>query len=483
MVFRQIRSFINEAMTAKLARFSFAAGMLLLSLSACLWAQTKRLRATSEHLFFRAKMVINPGTGRTISNAIVETNGGKILQVGTVKEISIPRDAKVIDWSEKYVIPGLVDTHGHLYGRLTGSWQTTDALLPIFYLAAGVTSVGDPGSMDPGGDLALRNRIDSGQYTGPRYFLAGEYIDMPPLIVGWMNPSATAEEARLKIDHWSSMGATATKIYADSSGDIMQAAIDQSHEHGMRVWAHVGAVTYQQAMDMGVDQLFHGVLAMADTRPPGISQKDYVAWGQETAQLDLNRPEIQQVFQTAAARKVVLTPTAVVSEIFEPSDRQRHYLDRQQKYFTAKGWERIEKIIAGPPPQGFSAEGISSEVKKNEEFIRQAHDAGCILSTGTDYVFLSILPGWSLWREMDIFFEAGLAPMDILKAATWNGIYAIGRTDQLGSVEAGKLADFVALDGNPLSMIANVHHVYRVVKGGVIYDPEELLKPLVGRVE
>lgn len=470
-------------MTAKLARASFATGLLLLFLSACLSAQTKRLRATSDHIFFRTKMVINPGTETTIANAIIETNGGKILRVGTAKEVPIPSGATVVDWSEKYVIPGLVDTHGHLYARLSGAWQTTNALLPVFYLAAGVTTIGDPGSMDPGGDLALRDRIDSGQYTGPRYFLSGEYIDMPPVIVGWMNPSATAEEARLKIDHWSSMGATATKIYADSSGEVMQAAIDQAHEHGMRVWAHVGAVTYQEAMDMGVDQLFHGVLAMADTRPSGITQKDFVKWNEETANLDLNRPEIQQVFRTAAARKVVLTPTAVVSEILEPGDQQRHYLDEQQKYFTTKGWERIQKIIQGPPPQGFSAESISAEVKKNEEFIRRAHDAGCILSTGTDYVFLSILPGWSLWRELDIFSEAGIKPMDILRAATWNGIYAVGRTDQLGSVEAGKLADFLALDADPLDKIANVHQVYRVVKGGVIYDPEQLLKPLEGRVE
>lgn len=470
-------------MTTKFARVSAATGLLLLVFSGCLLAQTRRQRATSDHLFFRTRMVINPATGSTIANAVIETNGGKILRVGTAKEIVIPGDAKVQDWSEKYVIPGLVDTHGHLYARFTGAWRTTNDLLPIFYLAAGVTTIGDPGSMDPGGDLALRNRIDSGQYTGPRYFLAGEYIDMPPLIVGWMNPSSTAEEARLKIDHWSSQGAAAIKIYADSSGDVMQAAIDQAHEHGMRVWAHIGAVTYQQAIDMGVDQLFHGVLAMADTRPSGITQKEYVQWGHETARLDLSRPEIEQVFRTAAARKVVLTPTAVVSEVFEPGNQQRHYLDQQQKYFTAKGWDLIQKIVQGPPPQGFTAEGIATEVKKNEEFIRRAHDAGCILSTGTDYVYLSILPGWSLWRELDIFAEAGLGPMDILRAATWNGIYAVGRTDQLGSVEAGKLADFVALNANPLEQIANVHQVYRVVKGGVVYDPEQLLKPLAGRVE
>ena len=63
--------------------------------------------------------------------------------------------------------------------------------------------------MDPGGDLALRNRIDAGTYPGPRYYIAGEYLDMAPLIVSWMNPVATAEEARLKVDLWATQGATA----------------------------------------------------------------------------------------------------------------------------------------------------------------------------------------------------------------------------------------------------------------------------------
>ncbi len=73
--------------------------------------------------------------------------------------------------------------------------------------------------------------------------------------------------------------------------------------------------------------------------------------------------------------------------------------------------------------------------------------------------------------------------MEVLKAATWNGAYAIGRTDQLGSVEANKLADFVVLDANPLENISNVRQVHRVIKDGVIYDREDLLKPLIGKVD
>jgi imidazolonepropionase-like amidohydrolase len=126
---------------------------------------------------------------------------------------------------------------------------------------------------------------------------------------------------------------------------------------------------------------------------------------------------------------------------------------------------------------------VPTEIPKNKELVRRARAAGCILTTGTDVVVLTLLPGWSLWREMDLFAEAGLSPMEVLRAATWNGIYAIGRTDQLGSVEAGKLADFVVLDGNPLESLANVRRVHRVVKGGVVYDPRELLKPLEGTVE
>lgn len=448
-----------------------------------------RIRPGAEHLFFKTRLLINPGPGpgpgTTVEHAIIETSGGKILGVGTAKTLPIPAGAKVMDFGDKFVIPGLVDTHGHLYSRLDGDWLPTDRRLPAFYLAAGVTSVGDPGSMDPDADLALRQRIDSGDAPGARYFLAGEYIQMAPAGVPWMNPVATPEEARLKVDHWSAQGAAAIKIYDHAAGDVMQAAIDEAHEHGLRVWAHVGAVTWRQAMDMGVDQLFHGVTAMPDGRAPGSTPDDYPRWAKETASLDLSRPEFQELLRVAAARKVVLTPTIVVSETIVPGSDKVHYLEEQQRYYTARGWRFVQDIQQGRSEKfaHFPVEAVRMEIPKNKELVRRARAAGCILATGTDLVVLTMLPGWSLWREMDLFAEAGLSPIEVLRAATWNGIYAIGKTDQLGSVEAGMLADFVVLDANPLEAVANVRNVYRVVKGGVVYDPRELLAPLEGSVE
>src|SRR5208282_2453151 len=121
--------------------------MAVIILAAPLSGQTNRRRPTAEHLFFKCKLLINPSTGETIANAIIETAGGKIMNVGRANEVSIPQDAKVMDFSDKYLIPGLVDTHGHLYARTANLWTTTNSQLPVFYLANGVTSVGDPGSM------------------------------------------------------------------------------------------------------------------------------------------------------------------------------------------------------------------------------------------------------------------------------------------------------------------------------------------------
>jgi imidazolonepropionase-like amidohydrolase len=452
--------------------------ILLLVYLATGHAQTKRIKPAVEHLVFKCKVLVNPRTGVTISNALIETSGGRVLRIGKQGDWAIPDGVKVVDYSDKYVIPGLIDTHGHLYGGVAVR-QTTSPFIPILYLASGVTSVRAPGSMDPGGDLAMRERINSGKHPGPRYFLAGEYLEMAPVTVAWMNPVATPEEARLKVDYLASMGVDAIKLYANMSGDVMQATIEAAHEHGLKAIAHIGAVTYMQAMDMGIDELFHGALAFPDAMPPGLKQTDYKAWSKATGEMDLTQPNILEVLRRAAAQRVVLTPTAVVLETMEANSMQKHHMEEQKKFYAQPAWDVIEKLDKSTEPPRF---GSPAEMTKSREFIRRAYEAGCVLSTGTDLVMPTILAGYSLYREMEIFAESGMKPMDILKAATINGAFAIGRTDELGTVEPGKFADFVALNADPLENISNVRSVYRVVKGGVIYEPEVLLKPLVGKI-
>ena len=110
---------------------------------------------------------VNPHEGKTIRDAVIEVDGEESLDAGGAAEVAIPPGAKVVDFGDRFVIPGLIDTHGHLYSRTGLEWRKTNPLLATFYLAAGVTSVGDPGSMDFAGDVDLREKIDTGQVPGP----------------------------------------------------------------------------------------------------------------------------------------------------------------------------------------------------------------------------------------------------------------------------------------------------------------------------
>ncbi|MGI8745515.1 MAG: amidohydrolase family protein [Bryobacteraceae bacterium] len=452
---------------------AFTCAALAVILAAPASAQTKRIRPPSEPLLIKCKLLINPADGTTIPDAAIQVNNGKILRAGRAADFPALPGYRAIDFSTKYIIPGLVDLHAHMYGGVQFR-STTNENGPILLLAAGVTTACGPGSMDPGGDLAMRNRIDSGFWIGPRYFLAGEYLEMDPVTVRWMNPLFTPEEARLKIDHWATEGISAIKLYARMNGEIMRVAVDHAHEHGLRVMAHVGATTYKDAIEMGVDELFHGVLALPDAYPPDLDPKDTARREQITESLDFSQPKFQEIFRLAAERKVVLTPTAVVRE---PLLMDKQHMQEQKRFFAPSTWERILKVADQPV-----SPAVTTIMDKQRQFINAAYKAGCMLGTGTDYVVWRLLHGYSLWREMDIFAEAGLPPMAILKAATFNGAYAIGRTDQLGSVDAGKLADFVVLDANPLDNIGNVRSVHRVVKNGIIYDPEELRKMVDGKI-
>ncbi len=448
-----------------------------------IFTQTPTPTPPTLHYFVKAKLVINPADGRTIENAVIEVSSGKILHVGKANDLAIPKDASVMDFNDKFVIPGLIDTHAHLYGYLLFG-HSTNQTFPYLFLANGVTSILSPGSGDPEGDIALKNRIDSGRSVGPRMFLAGEYIDMEPLHVPWMEPVKTPEEAKAKIDMWVSRGASAVKLYASMRGDLMRTVINYAHQRGVKVNGHLEETSWGEAIEMGIDVLHHGIYAMKEVMPEGIPPQaigminfappEYEKFYQVIVDADLKSQKFQAIFKAAVDAKVVFVPTVVA---LEPSDAVKDHMAEQKQFYSPDAWKKVEGR--------FNAEKKKYALllsQKNVEFVREANRAGVMLSTGTDFTDLQILPGWGVFREMEIFGEAGMKPMEILKAATYNGAWAIGRTDMIGSLEAGKMADFVILNANPLENISNVRQVYRVVKNGTIYNPEDVLKPVKGKI-
>jgi imidazolonepropionase-like amidohydrolase len=434
-----------------------------------------RNRPESRHLFIRCGRLINPSTESVMEDACVEINSGKILKISGC-QTNLPPDAEILDYGNKTIIPGLIDTHGHLYGRgPSGIRYICNEDLATLYLAAGVTTVRLPGSMEPDTDLALRSRIDTGHFDGPRLFLSGIYLDMPATIVRWIEELNTPEEARLKIDHSIACGATSVKIYASMCGEILKAAIEHGHAHGVKVIAHVGAVSFKEAIEMGIDELFHGVVCCPETFPPDMKTVDYMRIFETVPGLDLEQTAIPEMLALARDAGTVITPTAAV---VQPMDLTSRTQVDQKRFFTPEAWEKLANTHL--MPDKVNEEGL---FRKQIEFIRMAYETGCTLTTGTDITNYSKLPGFSLYDEMEIFAMAGIPCMDILKAATCNAAGAIGRSDLLGALLPGKLADMVVLDGDPLQDISHVREVNQVIKAGVVYDPQMLYEPLVGKMK
>lgn len=434
---------------------------------------TRRTRLETKHLFVHCGKLINPSTELVLNDAYVELNNGKIYAI-TLRRPDIPADAELLDFGDKTIIPGLFDTHGHLYGGGLIERHISNEKLATLYLAGGVTSVRLPGSMEPDTDLALRDRIDAGFFDGPRLFLSGVYLDMPGTIVRWMEELHTPEEARLKIDHSISEGATSVKIYASMRGEILKAAVEHGHAHGVKVIAHVGAVSFREAIEFGIDELFHGIICCPETWPADMKAVDYMRIFETVPSLDLEQTDLPAVLQRARDAGVVITPTTAV---IQPMDLNSRTQVDQKRFFAPEAWEMLagKKLLDGAA----SEEGL---YRKQIEFINMAYRAGCTLTTGTDITNYAKLPGFSLYDEMEIFALAGIPGMDILKAATCNAASAIGRGDLLGAVQPGKLADLLVLNGDPLENISNVREIHRVIKAGVVYDPQALYEPLTGQI-
>ncbi len=229
------------------------------------------------------KVIDGTGAAPQADQAVV-IDHGKIAGVGATASVAVPAGAKVIDGTGKTVIPGLVGMHEHLFypaasdGPLTGVEQFFS--FPPLYLASGVTTARTTGSMDPYGDLAVKARVDSGKMLGPNFYLTTPYLEGAPALIPQMHELRDAEEARTFVRYWHSVGFTSVKAYVDVTPDELRAGIDEAHKLGMKVTGHLCSVGFNEAAEMGIDNLEHGPFGAPDgelysKKQPGICGPNY----------------------------------------------------------------------------------------------------------------------------------------------------------------------------------------------------------------
>jgi imidazolonepropionase-like amidohydrolase len=362
-----------------------------------------------------------------------------------------PAGAQVIDLSKATVMPGFIDVHIHVGAKLpsttnaTEDWVTHSALDRVFddatfaraMLQQGFTSARDVGGGDD--SVALRNAIDEGKVAGPRLWVALEPLgptaghgdprsglDPDLSHPGWANGIVdTPEQARIKVREHKRRGATVIKIMPSggiaSTGDDprqqlmtdeeMKVAVDTAHSLGLKVAAHIypaGAI--EAAVRAGVDSVEHGSFAT------------------------------DQTFALMKAHGTYLVPTLTVFDVF---------------YAAAR--DHPELLTPGTAKKELANDLLP---KQN---LPRALKSGVKIAYGTD------LGEGDHALEFRLLTEGGMSPMDAILTATRNGADLIGASDRIGSIQAGRFADLVAVSGDPLKDVTQFEKVQFVMKGGVVY--------------
>jgi imidazolonepropionase-like amidohydrolase len=412
--------------------------------------------------------------------------GGKIAVIGPDASVAIPAEAQVVDLSGKTVLPGLVMVHEHLfyssiYGQGTFHTNEMEYSFPRLYLAAGVTSMRTGGSVEPYADLQAKIDIDAGRTPGPKLHLTLPYIDGEGTLITQINPVDSVAAAVRRIDYWADEGFTSAKMYVNLPADIMAASITEAHRRGLQVTGHIGKVSYREAADMGIDDLEHGFMAMSDFiagRKTG-DPSNPVGTYRSLEVLNPDSPEIGSLIQLLVTKHVAVTSTLAIFETFTPGRRidgpaELATLSPPLKETYLSRWAAVNAKNSTMAVHAF-AKDMVLEAK----FFR----AGGLLVAGTDPTgYGGVIAGYGNWRAIELLVEAGLRPVEAIEVATRNGAKLLGIDGVTGSIEAGKAADLMVVDGNPAASISDLRKAQTVFKDGVGYDSEQLIESVNGFV-
>jgi imidazolonepropionase-like amidohydrolase len=423
------------------------------------------------------------GTGAAPkANQTIVIRDGKIAAVGATGSVAVPPGARTIDASGQTVIPGIVGMHDHLFYTAAGGREAPLGFSgPRLYLGTGVTTIRTTGSVAPYADIGTKHAVDAGKIPGPRIVLTAPYItgsgtngstDMAVI--------DSPEAARRFVAYWGQEGATWIKAYTDIKRADLKAAIDEAHKRGMKVTGHLCSVSFQEAVDLGIDNLEHGMLTNTDfdpeKKPDFCPANSMVRVGGANAVGDAGRATIKKMVE----KRVPMTSTLAVFEMFFPNrpTKDERMLtamapEVKQAYMTTR--DMIDTSSKWP----FTVEMLHNAMQFEKAFV----DAGGLLGAGVDPTgFGGALPGFGDQRNYELFIEAGFTPTQAVQIMTANGAKILGMYDRFGSIEAGKAADLVLLNGNLVADPSTIRKVTTVFRDGIGYDSPKLIESVKGHV-
>jgi imidazolonepropionase-like amidohydrolase len=429
---------------------SFAAFALL----ALGWAAGAEAQAPARGIYaFTNVNVIPLDSERVLAAHSVLIEDGRITAVGPTAAMSLPAEATHIDGSGKYLLPGLAEMHGHVPVERDFA---EDVL--FLYVAAGATTV--RGMQGHANQLGFREAVEAGEIVGPRLWLAA------PSLNGESAPDAATAVRLVHEAH--AAGFDLLKVHGGLTREVYDAIVRAANEMGLTWGGHVSEhVGVERALEAGQSTIDHLDGYLAAMQPQG--SPALAASGAERNRLmalNADASRIPVLARATRAAGVAVVPTQKLWETLRGArDPATLAAQPENRYMPASlraNWEgRAEQAFRNASP-----EAAAREAALRQQLLAAMHDAGVLILLGTDAPQVHSVPGFSLYREMPLMVEAGLTPYEVLRTGTVNVAQHLGIEDQAGTIAAGKNADLLLLDANPLEDIGAVERLAGVMVYG-----------------
>ncbi len=404
------------------------------------------------------------GTGApAVEGQSIVLRDGKIFRMGPVAALKSAAADLVIDGRGRTVMPGLVMMHEHLVFLApladAPSYSAEPFASPKLYLLIATL---------------VRHRvaaeIRAGHFIGPDIRVTAPFLEGPGSFAYQLMPITDPERARKIVRFWADEGATSFKFYMNVSREVFKAAVDEAHSRGLQVTGHLCSITLREAAGLGIDNVEHGVSVASDFVKE--KEPDLCPPGNRSAEALLAVPdgaaEMSDLIATLVRHRV-----AVVD--WFPSQDDLTLLNAQSQLWALK-WLGFRRA---PERRELQMRLLKTEMRFERAFVA----AGGMLLAGTDPTgWGGTLPGRGNHAELRLLVEAGFTPLEAIRIATLNGAKFQKIDARVGSIEEGKQADLILVDGKPDQDIKDLSRVDLVFKDGIAYDAKKLTADVRGKV-
>ncbi len=405
--------------------------------------------------------VFDSKKGKILPDHTVIIDHGKITQIGNAKSIKIPANSKVITGNGKMLLPGLWDNHTH-YDMTQG----------LYHLAAGVTNIKDMANELNLPDI--KQKVDRDELLGPEISIWSGFIDFAGPFAGPTGKIVkTLPEGLAAVNYYADHGYQQVKLYSSIPVDWVKPLAAEAHKRGMKVCGHVPSyMTAERAVNDGYDQIIHLNMIMLnfmgdtlDTRSMG----RFIKVGERAKDIDVNSAEVRRFVKLLKEKNIVVDPTAAIFEGMFTNEPGK----------LAAGYEAILPMFPAEFKRGLYRGGLPTmkghEVQYKASYANMLKMLKLLYSDGVTFVpGTDDFPGFALHRELELYSQAGVPNAVVLQKATYTSAQVAGKENELGSIEVGKKANLILVDGDPVKNISDIRKVELTIKGANLYDPKAL---------